>query len=236
MADIALSVYGSTYIQIQVPHTGSLLNRQCGIDSFLINGHCGSRSLRNSQVGIRSLVDDLLDIARHLQGQSVLPVQLNGQQTIGRLGSIFNIGVRPHMGHINRGITFCADRNKLIGQTVHYHFLGRDISQNHTAFTGVALASSADHDSAQNSDVIQQHISKAHASGDVQVTGNHGILQMDAGSVDNHIAVHAAQSGLARLLHQITNGLHQNRGSFTARDIVSGTEGTIGITAYDTAF
>ena len=181
------------------------------------------------QVGIGGQVDHFFHVPGQLKAGARLALQLDQLEAVLIRGHVLQVGGGAHTGYVDVGISLHPEGDELVVDAVHHHGVGLHVAQDNTAVALVALARAAGNDAPQHRDVFQQQLAQPDTAGEVQVTGNHGVAQVDAGGGNGHIAVHIAQLIFPRLIDGGAQGAGQHRGHLAPGDVVLGPEGAVGV-------
>ena len=234
-ADIALAADGGRRVKVQHLDRRALRNGDFGADSVFVNGQLLHRTAADSDAGVRSHGDDLVDIARQVELRAVLAVHLDVLEAIVAGGAVFQIGVSADVYTADIGIADRPDGDILVGQAVHDHFGRGAVFQDNTAIALVTFARAAGNDAAIYGNIVQRDISEADTACDIQVAGHCHVFQRYARGRDHQIAGNAVGVG-AGSLHRCADHADQHDGNLAACDVVQRTEGSARVAAQDALF
>ena len=229
IGDVAVAGDGGAHVQVHVAHLGPGGDAQGGVRGLLVHGHRLHLAGRHVDGGAGGQVDDLLHVARQLQAALLLPVQLNAAQAVAGGRVVGDKAVGAHAGGADDAVALHPEGDLLVFDVVHNELGGVHIAQDDAVVAPLADAAAADHDLAQHGDVFQLDVPQVHAGGDVEVAGDDGVPQGDAGFGDDHVSVDAAQGVLTRLLDRGAHGLGDHNGHLAPGDGVLGPEAAVGI-------
>ena len=191
LLNVALAGDAGAYVQIQLLDHRAAVDDDRRIHGGLVHRQLGDGALGGPDLGLRGFVDDLTDSARQVQLDGLVRVlvllvvgpALQGDvlqsQALG--GVVLHIGAGAHGGGADLRDAVGPDGDKVALEVIHQHLVRRHVAQHDTGLAGLALAGAADNDAAQDGDVLQLHVAKAHAASDVQVAADDGIPQRHAG-------------------------------------------------------
>ncbi len=229
--DIPAAGHLGGHVQVELAHPGAIVDNHLGLGGILIHRDFFGVAPGDLKGGLGGKVYNLLQVAGHLEQGALLAVLMDESQAMAVSGGVLHVGVGAHTGDGYVGVALGADADELVGDAVHHHLVGGHVAQNHAALAGAALTRAADHDLAQHLHVFQQYVAQVDAAGEVEVARDHAVAQGDAGGIDGHIAVDAAQGVLALLADGGADGAHQHGGHLAPGDVPLGLEAAVLIAA-----
>ena len=236
VGDVALAGHGGGGVQIQIPDGAVGADVQGGAGGPLVHRHLIGHAAADAQEGSGGAVDDLLDVTGKLELSAIGAVQLNERQALAVRRQILDIAGGAGDSVLDAGEALGPDAEVLVGHAVNLQTVRRHVPQDHAALALLTGAGAADHDLAAHGDIVEHHVVKADAAGEVEVAGDNGVAQGDAGGGDGEVAVNVAHILLAGLVHQRSDGTGEDAGGLTPGDGLLGAEGAVGIAADDAHF
>ena len=233
VGDVALAGHGGGGVQIQIPNGAVGADVQRGAGGPLVYRHLIGHAAADAQEGSGGAVDDLLDVAGKLELSALRAVQLDEGEALSVRRQILDIAGGAGDGVLDAGEALGPDAEVLVGHAVDLQTVRRHVPQDHAALALLTGAGAADHDLAAHGDVVEHHIVKTDAAGEVEVAGDNGVAQGDAGSGDGEVAVNVAHILLAGAVHQRSDGARENARGLPARNRLLRAEGAVRIAVDD---
>ena len=231
--DVALAGHGGGGVQIQIPDGAVDADVQGGAGGPLVHRHLIGHAAADAQEGGGGAVDDLLDVAGQLELSALRAVQLDEGEAIAVRRQILDIAGGADGGILDAGEALGPNAEELVGHAVDLQTVRRHVPQDHTALALLAGAGAADHDLAAHGDVVEHHIVKADAAGEVEVAGDNGVAQGDTGNGDGEVAVNVTNLLIAGAVYQRSDGVGENGRGLPAGNRLLRAEGTVRIAVDD---